>query len=163
MRSELLIAVAERSIHCRFNEGPSDNVEACPAYGQCNDYARARDPTRFTTWADDKDIRGKCYEHATLISFNNCTFPCRFLPQTPTACKHALSFLYRAQCADWDLHMQTQDGTTRRATRTHRTRRGQMPPPPSAQGKPTALQGNRLSSRRRGPVESLSGAITQRM
>eukprot|EP00040_Diaphanoeca_grandis_P027128 m.153731 g.153731 ORF g.153731 m.153731 type:complete len:657 (-) comp30845_c0_seq1:445-2415(-) len=54
-----------------FNEGPSNSVDACPAYGQCNDYARARDPSRFTTWADDKDLGGKCYEHATLISFNN--------------------------------------------------------------------------------------------
>jgi len=54
-----------------FNEGPSNDVDACPAYGACNDYARGRDPSRFTTWADDKDMRGKCYEHATLISFNN--------------------------------------------------------------------------------------------
>jgi hypothetical protein len=54
-----------------FNEGPSNKAEACPAYGQCNDYARARDPTRFTTWADDKDLGGKCYEHCTLLAFNN--------------------------------------------------------------------------------------------
>lgn len=54
-----------------FNEGPSNDLAACPAYGRCNSYSRARDPTRFTTWADDKDLRGKCYEHATLIAFNN--------------------------------------------------------------------------------------------
>jgi len=54
-----------------LSPGPSHDAAACPAYGQCNDYARKRDPTRFTTWADDKDTSGKCYEHATLISFNN--------------------------------------------------------------------------------------------
>jgi hypothetical protein len=54
-----------------FNEGPSNDERACPAYGACNNYSRTRDPTRFTTWADDKDMGGKCYEHATLISFNN--------------------------------------------------------------------------------------------
>jgi beta-glucuronidase len=54
-----------------FNEGPTNDAAACPAYRQCNDYARARDPGRFTTWADDKDLGGKCYEHCTLIAFNN--------------------------------------------------------------------------------------------
>ena len=54
-----------------FNEGPASNVLACPAYGACNDYARGRDPSRFTTWADDTDLRGRCFEHATLIAFNS--------------------------------------------------------------------------------------------
>jgi len=54
-----------------FNEGPTNDEAACPAYAACNNYSRARDPTRFTTWADDKDLSGKCYEHATLIAFNN--------------------------------------------------------------------------------------------
>jgi len=54
-----------------FNEGPTNDVKACPAYGACADYAKTRDPSRFVTWADDKDTSGKCYEHATLISFNN--------------------------------------------------------------------------------------------
>ena len=54
-----------------FNEGPSSDAKNCPAYGACGTYARKRDPSRFTTWADDKDTSGACYEHATLISFNN--------------------------------------------------------------------------------------------
>lgn len=56
-----------------FNEGPSDDSRACPAYGACSDYSRTRDPTRtrFTAWADDKDLNGVCYEHASLIDFNN--------------------------------------------------------------------------------------------
>jgi len=54
-----------------FNEGPSSEPKACPAYAANAKYARARDPTRFTTWADDTDTRGACYEHATLISFND--------------------------------------------------------------------------------------------
>jgi beta-glucuronidase len=54
-----------------FNEGPSDQEGACPAYGACADYATSRDPSRFTTWADDKNFQGKCFAHASLISFNN--------------------------------------------------------------------------------------------
>ena len=27
-----------------FNEGPTHDSKACAAYGQCNDYARVRDP-----------------------------------------------------------------------------------------------------------------------
>jgi len=54
-----------------FNEGPSNHPEACPAYAACNGWARARDPTRFTTWADDMKTRGACFEHATLIAFND--------------------------------------------------------------------------------------------
>jgi beta-glucuronidase len=54
-----------------FNEGPSNDIKACPAYGACANVSKTRDPTRFTTWADDKDLRGLCYEHASLIAFNN--------------------------------------------------------------------------------------------
>merc|ERR1712070_1169785 len=54
-----------------FNEGPTDHKEACPAYEACSNYSRTRDPTRFNTWADDKDLKGLCYEHTSLISFNN--------------------------------------------------------------------------------------------
>merc|ERR1711998_327907 len=54
-----------------FNEGPSNFPDACPAYAACASYSRSRDPTRFTTWADDQLLRGACYEHATLIAFNN--------------------------------------------------------------------------------------------
>eukprot|EP01050_Picozoa_sp_SAG11_P010025 SAG11_NODE_985_length_6288_cov_53.468972_2_plen_111_part_00 len=67
-----------------FNEGPSSNEEACPAYAACSAQARARDPTRFVTWADDTDLRGKCYGHATLISFNDypgwCAYVCGGVP-----------------------------------------------------------------------------------
>ena len=54
-----------------FNEGPSDHVGACPAYGACADYARGRDPTRFGTWASDKGSSDKCLAHASLLSFNS--------------------------------------------------------------------------------------------
>ena len=54
-----------------FNEGPSNDPKACPAYKANSDQARARDPTRFTTWASDKDLRDVCLEHASLVSFNN--------------------------------------------------------------------------------------------
>lgn len=51
--------------------GLNVSIQACPAYAANNDYARGRDPTRFTTWASDKDTGDVCLEHATLISFNN--------------------------------------------------------------------------------------------
>jgi beta-glucuronidase len=54
-----------------FNEGPSNQAKNCPAYAANGDYARKRDPSRFTTWADDNDNRGQCYAHATLIAFND--------------------------------------------------------------------------------------------
>lgn len=54
-----------------FNEGPSDNAEACPGYAACTGLARNRDPTRFTTWASNNDLKDKCLEHASLISFNH--------------------------------------------------------------------------------------------
>lgn len=54
-----------------FNEGPSDHPEACPAYAACAEVSTQRDPTRFTTWADNKKSAGACYEHATLIAFND--------------------------------------------------------------------------------------------
>ena len=54
-----------------FNEGPSDKVDACPAYGACADYAYGRDHTRFGTWASDTGLRDQCWEHASLISVNN--------------------------------------------------------------------------------------------
>jgi hypothetical protein len=54
-----------------FNEGPSNDPKNCPAYAANGDYARKRDPSRFTTWADDKDAGGACYAHATMVAFNN--------------------------------------------------------------------------------------------
>lgn len=54
-----------------FNEGPSDQKEACPAYAACAELARARDPTRFQTWASNKELNDVCLDHASLISFNS--------------------------------------------------------------------------------------------
>lgn len=54
-----------------FNEGPSSDPAACPAYKANKDAVMARDATRFVTWASDKDLGDKCLEHATLVSFNN--------------------------------------------------------------------------------------------
>mmetsp|Transcript_17243 Transcript_17243/g.51472 ORF Transcript_17243/g.51472 Transcript_17243/m.51472 type:complete len:663 (-) Transcript_17243:22-2010(-) len=54
-----------------FNEGPSSDAAACPGYAACANASRARDPTRFVTWADDNDATGVCYASATLISLND--------------------------------------------------------------------------------------------
>ena len=54
-----------------FNEGPSHQPLACPAYAACAGLARKADPTRFGTWADDMKLTGACFEHATLISLND--------------------------------------------------------------------------------------------
>jgi len=54
-----------------FNEGPSQHPEACPAYAACAERARSRDPSRFTTWADDMKLKGTCYQHASLIALND--------------------------------------------------------------------------------------------
>ena len=54
-----------------FNEGPSHREEACPAYAVCADRVRARDPTRFGTWASNKLTDDKCLAHADIVSFNN--------------------------------------------------------------------------------------------
>jgi beta-glucuronidase len=54
-----------------FNEGPSDKEEACSGYKENSERARQRDPSRFVTWADDKELDSKCLEYATLIAFNN--------------------------------------------------------------------------------------------
>lgn len=55
-----------------FNEGPSDNGTACPAYAANADFARARDPTRLVTWASCKDFsQQKCIAHADVVSWNS--------------------------------------------------------------------------------------------
>eukprot|EP00756_Hemistasia_phaeocysticola_P006893 Hpha_TRINITY_DN14039_c0_g1::TRINITY_DN14039_c0_g1_i1::g.44274::m.44274/K01195/uidA, GUSB; beta-glucuronidase len=54
-----------------FNEGCSNDIECCSGYKACSDAARARDPSRFVTWADNHLSGSKCLSHATLISFNN--------------------------------------------------------------------------------------------
>ena len=54
-----------------FNEGPSDEPGACPAYAENAARVRERDPARFGTWADHKVDKSACLQHADLISFNN--------------------------------------------------------------------------------------------
>ena len=54
-----------------FNEGPSADAKACVGYEACAARAAARDPTRFRTWASNMELKDKCLDHATLISFNN--------------------------------------------------------------------------------------------
>ena len=68
------LARVRRSDRCRprrWHSHRAQDAKNCPAYGACGTYARKRDPSRFTTWADDQDTHGACYEHATLISFND--------------------------------------------------------------------------------------------
>merc|ERR1712050_645804 len=54
-----------------FNEGPTDDERACPAYAACADRAEARDPSRFVTYASHKDFNeDKCLKHVSLVSQN---------------------------------------------------------------------------------------------
>ena len=53
-----------------FNEGPSNNKDACTGYAQNNDYVHSRDPTRFTTYASNMHRSDVCWEHADMISMN---------------------------------------------------------------------------------------------
>lgn len=52
-----------------FNEGPTDDTRACPAYAACADRAQARDPSRFVTYASHVSD-DKCLDHVSLISAN---------------------------------------------------------------------------------------------
>ena len=51
-----------------FNEGPSHREEACPAYAVCADRVRARDPTRFGTWASNKLTDDKWNPKGTAVA-----------------------------------------------------------------------------------------------
>ena len=53
-----------------FNEGPSTEKKACPAYKTCAETLQRLDSTRFVTWASNKEDRDECLDHATLVSFN---------------------------------------------------------------------------------------------
>eukprot|EP00934_Nitzschia_sp_Nitz4_P001701 Nitzschia sp. Nitz4//scaffold180_size44305//9875//11896//NITZ4_007235-RA/size44305-processed-gene-0.18-mRNA-1//-1//CDS//3329539455//1701//frame0 len=53
-----------------FNEGPSQHPEACPGYLASSKAIRARDSTRFVTYASNRYLHDKCYEAATAISHN---------------------------------------------------------------------------------------------
>ena len=54
-----------------FNEGPSDEPAACPGYGACASFLKARDPSRLVTYASDKGDRDACLDHVPLASFNS--------------------------------------------------------------------------------------------
>ena len=69
-----------------FNEGPSNDAAACPAYAANAAQARARDPTRFTTWASDKDLKDKCLASASLVAFNN--YPGWYVDPGDTSAPH---------------------------------------------------------------------------
>jgi len=58
-----------------FNEGPSDQALACPAYRQCADAIRDRDPagSRFITYASHKRLDDVCLDAVSMVSFN--TYP----------------------------------------------------------------------------------------
>lgn len=92
----------------RCEQGPSDDKRACAAYGQNAAYARSRDPTRFGTWADDKGLKGACYEHASLIALNN-------YPGYGAVAREGETF-YVTCC--------TVGGTTALATNLHRSETG---------------------------------------
>jgi beta-glucuronidase len=54
-----------------FNEGPSDVGEACQAYQESSDIIKARDFTRFVSYASNKGpSRDKCYAAADVLSMN---------------------------------------------------------------------------------------------
>lgn len=53
-----------------FNEGPSDMEASCPGYQASSDAIRARDSTRFITYASNKYPNDKCFAAATAVSHN---------------------------------------------------------------------------------------------
>lgn len=54
-----------------FNEGPSNDQAACAGYAACSQRVAEQDPTRFRTWASNKQSKDVCLEHATAVSFNH--------------------------------------------------------------------------------------------
>jgi beta-glucuronidase len=65
-----------------FNEGPSNKEEACPGYQASADAIRARDTTRFITYASNKSPESdKCGNAATVISHNG--YPGWYDPADP--------------------------------------------------------------------------------
>jgi len=74
-----------------FNEGPSDHPEACPAYGACSALARARDPTRFTTWADDHKTSGALLRARELSPMRGLMIDCPSTGAEPATSTRASS------------------------------------------------------------------------
>jgi beta-glucuronidase len=63
--------------HAFYNEGPSNDEKACPAYNASASVVRQRTPmragqppTRLVTWADCFTDKGLCFQHADVLSFN---------------------------------------------------------------------------------------------
>lgn len=54
-----------------FNEGPSDSKDACVGYQECVNTIKARDQTRFVTWASNQLGYDKCLGAADVVSFNS--------------------------------------------------------------------------------------------
>ncbi|KAL3903986.1 MAG: hypothetical protein SGILL_010241, partial [Bacillariaceae sp.] len=54
-----------------FNEGPSSKEEACPGYQASSDAIKARDSTRFVTYASNQyPAPDKCHNVTTVIAYN---------------------------------------------------------------------------------------------
>jgi beta-glucuronidase len=53
-----------------FNEGQSDEEDACLGYQANADTILARDSTRFITYASNRAFHDKCYDSATVVSHN---------------------------------------------------------------------------------------------
>ncbi|ETO00451.1 Beta-galactosidase [Reticulomyxa filosa] len=55
-----------------YNEGPSNNPEACPGYNVSASAIRQRDTTRYVTWANNKLLQDVCLSNiGDIISFNS--------------------------------------------------------------------------------------------
>jgi len=54
-----------------FNEGPSDQIDACGAYRKCAETFRQRDPTRLTSYASNKLGGDACLHTVDVVSFNS--------------------------------------------------------------------------------------------
>jgi len=75
-----------------FNEGPSDQIDACGAYATCAETFRQRDPTRLISYASNKLGGDACLHTADVVSFNS--YPGWYgqnTPITPTWNRHANS------------------------------------------------------------------------
>eukprot|EP00026_Physarum_polycephalum_P004975 Phypoly_transcript_05001.p1 GENE.Phypoly_transcript_05001~~Phypoly_transcript_05001.p1 ORF type:complete len:641 (+),score=19.62 Phypoly_transcript_05001:49-1923(+) len=73
-----------------FNEGPSNEVDACPGYQACAAVVHERTSTHYATWASNQLLSDVCLKYADVISFNsypawysnagNSTYPLSYWP-----------------------------------------------------------------------------------
>jgi len=73
-----------------FNEGPSNEVAACPGYQACAQVVHERTSTHYATWANNQLLSDVCLKFADVISFNsypgwysnagNASYPLSFWP-----------------------------------------------------------------------------------